>query len=551
VIPRHAIPYLRSHRMRRMLAVAALLTAVSPGALLLSGSRASASATLDVYAVKGGGAGVRVTVQTGYSFVVEPDAMIPRAAATIEADHVDALASPLDPGDSVDALPGVGLPTAEQDIDNGAATPNPLPPPFPGSGSTPPPQFTQTVDSVVSQFASTFNPVLTVPYEHAQAGYPNPAGEPQRSTFPVGSADNVPPDFPDLFGLISAHSSSGSTTAGPGRGIADSGVGSAVSIPALGLSIGRISSHVEVHGGSGGAATSSVVTELHEVELAEPALLGLQLPPLPSGTALLHVGTMVLTATTERAPGTPHATSHTSLEASGVTVAGHSARLDEQGISLDGAPQPLLNGAAQTLVGALNSPTCTPDTPIGVPGLGSVTSQPRMQMGLPTLQSQVTHHGNEATVSMTGPTLCIATTAPIPGTDGQVAATPAVYTITLGSVTSSAYGIAFPAEGVTTLPLLPAMPETGVTGGGGTTVTNTTIDNSVSSTATTPPISPAPTGLRALLARLTGGILSRPAVVTVATLAELVLLATLWLSYRLAAAKPPDDASPASRMDLV
>jgi hypothetical protein len=530
---------LRSTRVRRLLAAAALLTAAAPGALLLSGGSASAGATLDVYAVKGAGAGVRVTVQTGYSFVVEPDAMIPRSAGTIQADHVDALASPLDPGDSVDALPGVGLPTAEQDIQNGAATPNPLPSPIPGSGSTPPPQFTQAVDSVVSTFAATFNPVLTVPYEHAVASYPNPSGQSQRSAFPPGSADSVPPDFPDLFGLISARSSSGSATAGPGSGIADSGVGSAVSIPALGLSIGRISSHVEVHGGGGAAATSSVVTTLHDITLGAPALL--------------HIGTMVLTATTERAPGAPHATSHTSLEASAVTVAGQSARLDEHGISLGGAPQPALNGIAQTLLGQLDSPTCTPDTPIGVPGVGSVTSQPRMQVGLPTLQDRVTHNGNEATVTMTGPTLCIATTAPIPGTNGQVAATPTVYTITLGSVTSSAYGVTFPAGSATTPPLLPALPETGVTPGSGTTVTNTTTIDNAATSQPSPPASGAPSngGPRTLLATLTGGILTRRAVVAVASLAELALLATLWLSYRLAKPAPPHDDSPTTRMDMV
>ena len=51
---------------------------------------------------------------------------------------------------------------------------------------------------------------------------------------------------------------------------------------------------------------------------------------------------------------------------------------------------------------------------------------------------------------------------------------------------------------------------------------------------------------------LTGGILSPKAVITVASFAELALLATLWLSYRLAAAARRAAAlSARDHMDLV
>ena len=529
---------LRTARTRRILAAASALTALAPLALLVGALGAGAAGTLDVYAVKGGAAGVRITVQTGYSFVVEPDAMIPRATAGIEADQVLALASPADPGDSVDSLPGVGLPTAEQDIENGAATPNPLPSPFPVSGSTPPPQFTQAVDSVVSTFASTFNPRHTVPYEHAVAQYPNPSGEAERSTFPVGSADSVPPDLPDLFGLAGVRGSSGWATAAPAHGVADSGVGAAVDIPALGLSIGRISSHVDVRGTT--AAISTAQTMLQDVDVANPAT---------PDTPLLHIGTLVLTVTTQRAPGAPHAVASRSLEASGVTVAGQAARLDENGISVNGSPVSPLNSGVQSLIAGLNSKACAPQ-PTGVPGLDSLTAAPTMQIGLPTLQDQVTHHGNEDSVTMTGPTLCLAGSAPVPNTGG-VAPTPTIYKVTLGDVSSSAYGVSFGAAGTGGGTFLPPLSQT-FGGAGGNTTTETTITNGSSSASANPPQPPtSPGGVRGLVAKLVGGILQPPVVVTVATLAELALLATLWLSYHLARTPPTDDASPATRLDLV
>jgi hypothetical protein len=371
----------------------------------------------------------------------------------------------------------------------------------------------------------------------------------------VGSADNIPPDFPDLFGLISAHSSTGSVSASEGSGVADAGVGSAVSIPALGLRVGRISSHVDVHGGSTGA-TSAVVTTLHDVDLGTPSFPGMSAPQSPPGTSLLHIGTLVLTATTQRQSDAAKATSRSTLEASGVTVAGQAARLDQNGLSMPG-PQTPLTDAANRLISSLYSSQCTPAAPVGVPQLGSLTSVPTLRIGPPTLRNAVTHNGNQAAVSMTGPTLCVATTAPIPG-NGGVAATPTIYTITLGDVTSSAYGVSLPPD-TTSFQLSPALPETGV-GLGGSTLGPDTGGTGAATTGTgagtAPPASqPSHAAPRSLLATLTGGILSRRVVVTLAILVEAALLGTLWSSWLLArSARRRATAaadSPTTRMDLV
>lgn len=555
---------LRSARMRRLLAAAALFLAAAPAASIALPRDAGATPSLDVYAVKASGTAVRVTVQTGYSFIVEPDAMIPRAAASIEADQVSALASPLDPGDSVDALPALGVPTAESDIEQGAQTPFPgqvpapsplnLAIPSPLAGSTPPPQFSAAVDSGVTDFAALFNPTLTATYEHAQASYPTPGSSgPQRATFPPGSADNVPPDLPDIFGLASAHSSSGSATAAPGRGVADAGVGSAVTVPDLGLSIGRTSSHVEVSGDTG-PAIATVVTTLQDIDLRVPTLpsgVALPLPmPLAAGTTLLHIGSLVLTATTERSPGAASATAHTDMEFSGVTVLGHAARIGPDGITLDGSPSPL-NGPIGQLIGGLGSARCTPNPPLGIPNGPSLpVAQPVLSIGPPVRRDQLSHNGNERSASLSGLTICLATVTPVPNASSQpLSPTPTVYTITLGDVASSAYGISLPGEGSLSIGgLPPALPQTGVSipGGGSTTATTPGSPGTPGSPAT-----PGGSGLGRLLATLTGGILNPGVVVTVAILAELALLATLWLSYRLAAAARLPGESPASRMDLV
>jgi hypothetical protein len=553
---------LHTRRARGILAGVAMVAAAAPIAALGIPRPAVAVSALDVYAVQGGASAVRITVQTGYSFVVEPDAMLPRATASILADRVTAVASPLDPGDSVDALPGLGVPTAEQDIQQGVQSPAPnsipapsplnLAIPSPIAGSTMPPQLSQPIVSGVSTVASVVNPTLTAPYAHAVATYPQPGSNgPQQATFPPGSSDNVPPDFPDLLGLISAHSSSGSASASEGSGIADAGVGSAVSIPALGLRIGRTSSHVEVSGATG-PAISRVVTTLHDVDVQVPSLPGGLALPVPAGTTLLHIGSLVLTVTTQRAPGAATATSHTDLEATGVSVLGQAARLDQNGLTVLGSPSPL-NQPAQQLVGMLSSPRCAPNPPIGIPnGPELPASQPVFSIGPPVLHDQLSHGGNERTVSMSGLTLCMATVAPVPNASSNpVSPTPTVYTITLGQASSSAYGISLPADTGTGGTLLPPLPETGVLPGTGGTDTSTT---------TTEPGAPGANAASSggtgagsgggFLARLTGGILSPQVVVAMASLAELAVLLTLWASYRMAAGRRREE-SRNQPMDLV
>jgi hypothetical protein len=410
------------------------------------------------------------------------------------------------------------------------------------------------VDKGVGTFASIFNPTLTAPYMNASAQYPNPTSSgPQRATYPPGSGDNVPPDFPDLLGLITAHSSSGSASAAPGSGMADAGVGSAVTIPALGLSIGRASSHVEVSGNTG-PAISRVVTTLHDIDLRVPAPPGgVALPiPLSAGSELLHIGTLVLTATTERSPGAAQATSQSQLEASGVSVLGQSARLDQNGLTVLGSPS-ALNGPIRQLIQQLSSPKCTPNPPIGVPNGPSLpASQPVFTIGPPVLRNQLTHGGNERSVAMSGLTICMATIVPVPNASSNpVSPTPTIYTITLGNLDSSAYGIALPSDTSSGGTFVPVLPETGVVPGGTDTTTTITTPGSPGSNGAGAGGGNAGGSQQGLVAVLTGGILSPRVVVTMASLAELALLVTLWLSYRRARSLRALDAAAESPMDLV
>ena len=546
-----------TRRSRRLLAAMAAVAAAAP-ALALGLPSPARAAQLDAFSVAGSGAGVRVTVRTGYSFVVEPDAMLPRAAASIAADTVQALASPLDPGDSVDALPGLGVPTAEGDVEystvNGCC-PAPLPAlPLP----SPPPQFGQAVNPLITTYVAPWNPQLTATYEHAQVTYPNPQKPgAQQAGFPVGSNDGAPPDFTDLLGLLSAQSSLGKVSAGPGQGVADAGAGSAVSVPALGLRVGRISSHVDVHGDATGTVSNVSVT-LHDVDLGQPSLPGVSLPQTPAGTSLLHIGALVVQATTQRSAAAAHATSTSSFEATGVTVAGQGARLDQNGLSVNGSPSPL-NAVAEQLVAALNgaSPNgCVVQPPINLPGLGSFTSQPSLHLDPPAVREQLGHGGNEDTVEVNGPTLCIATSAPVPGSNG-FAATPTVYAITLGSLSSNAYGVSFPFDAGGSS-FSPTLTDTGngalgAAAGVDTSTTVTTPGGVSPGGAPSGPPSQAAPG-RVLDAVLSGGILDKPTVVAVAVLAEIALLGTLWSSWLAArgARRHADGGdSPTTRMDLI
>jgi hypothetical protein len=262
-----------------------------------------------------------------------------------------------------------------------------------------------------------------------------------------------------------------------------------------------------------------------------------------------------LQATTQRAPGAAAAVSHTGLEASGVAVMGQGARLDEHGLTLNGSPSPL-NGPLNQLIGMLNTKdSCTPDPPVGVPNLPTLpVSTPVLRVGQPTLSDKLGHHGNERSVSMSGLTICLASITPVPNASSNpVSPTPTIYTITLGNVSSSAYGVSLPADAGLGGQFAPDLSGT-LDGGAGTGAippSTTTAVNPGAGGGTTPAAGSAHGGaFGGLLATLTGGILSPKVVVTVATLAEMALLGTLWLSYRLAAARR-DDESPSTRMDLV
>jgi len=157
-------------------------------------------------------------------------------------------------------------------------------------------------------------------------------------------------------------------------------------------------------------------------------------------------------------------------------------------------------------------------------------------------------------VAMNGPTLCIATTVPIAGSNG-LAVTPTIYTVTLGSLSSAAYGVSFGGDSAGST-FSPNLTDTGTTPVNPAGIDTTTVTGGASASAPGAAPPPAPSShpaARGLFATLTGGILSRRVVVTVALLAEMALLGTLWASWLLArsARRRAVDDSPTTRMDLI
>jgi hypothetical protein len=392
--------------------------------LLSPSARADSTSPFDAANLNGACAAVELTVSTGYSFVVQPDVQMPRAATTLEEGHSDALASPVDPGDSVDALAGLGIPEAEGYIVNGypgAPSPfagqglNKLPAPLNGAGDT--------------LLHNPFNAALTYPYEHAEAGYPNPS-KPGPQTATYAGAPNAAAGDPS--GLFTVNAGSATATAGDGFATADGGAGSAatvsqpavpgvVSLPALGFSVGRSSAHSEAHV-LAGKVTADATCTLHDIEVAVP------------GTSAIHIGAVVATTHAERAVSAPKATASENIEFSGVTVNGQAATLDQNGLTVAGhqvAPQP--------------QPTTLPTPPVTLPqpsGVPVSTTPPTVSVsGSNVTTKQPT--ADEVLLSATGATITITSTTPLPNgvPPTGISSTPTVYTLHIASLSSEAYGL--------------------------------------------------------------------------------------------------------------
>ena len=414
-------------RPLRLIAVAPLLAL----AATTTPVHADSTSAFEAANLTGTCAAVEMTVVSGYQFVVKPDVQVPRATSVVEEGTSEAISSPADPGDSVDGLPALGIPEAEGYLDNGYPG---APSPFAGQGlSTLPHPF----DSVGSTLVSNpFNTTLTYPYEHADAGYPNPES-PGDQTATLG---NLPsPTFTDPSGIIGVDGASGTSKAGNGYAVADAGIGASTavatpaspaavtSLPTVGISVGRVSAH------SASEVLSDRVTQVSTCTLDD---VEINVPGAPQ----IHIGALVATATTQRLLSANGATGSENVEFTGVTVNGKGATIDQRGLTINGHTVPL-------------SPSGSVTPPTSVPCLSGTPC-----VGTPTLALAGTtvarkqRSSNEYAVGATGATLTLTTSAPVPDSitpscpkppncGSPVSNTPVVYNIMLGNVASEAYGL--------------------------------------------------------------------------------------------------------------
>jgi hypothetical protein len=412
-----------------------LVLAAATGLLLLpstTGRAATTTSSFDAVNLRGGCAALELTVATGYSFVVQPDVQLPRATTVVENGSSQAIASPADPGDSVDSLAGLGVPQAEGYIVNGYPA---APSPFAGRGvSSLPKPLNSAGDAIVK---NPFNPTLTYPYEHADAGYPSSTSPGTQTATLAHGPDVTAADPSGFFGI---NAGAAKSVAGDGFAVADGGSGAGAtavaplpppgiaSLSAFGVSAGRVSAHSEAHV-LADRVTHDATCTLHDLDVAVP------------GAATLHVGAVVATVHTERLVTAAHATATESIEFSGVTVNGNGATLDQNGLTVAGH-------RVTTLPAASTPPP--PATLPAVPGPGpTVTTPPRVSLtGTAITQKQPSP--DEAAIAATGATVTIQSTTPIPNAlpPTGVSATPTVYTLHVASLTSESYGLLPSTSGV-------------------------------------------------------------------------------------------------------
>lgn len=535
-------------RARRVLALCAAAVVPMASAAALAAPRARAAdvtppsggGRLDVLNLNGSAAGIQVTVRSGYSFVVEPDARVPRAEASIAADTSTATTSPADPGDSVDQLPGLYVPTATGCLIQAADR---LPPPY---GDT------------AAQILNPVDPALTYQYEHASVQYPNPA--PGQDGLPQTATLGPDVQVSDPSGAVTVDAATGRAFASRGEASARAGAGAAATALPLGLTAGAIASTVTLRGSST-AAVSDAQTTVDDVSLTPPQL------PLPPGIGapLLHIGSLTVSAHAERRAGARTASGATSVEYAGVTFAGEAATLDQTGVHLAGA-QPV---TLQQLAAAFNQlvsvvpPTPPPaPLPLPVPTAGYQIPAPRLTP--PAVSDTVGHGGNEDTASVAGLTFTVASAVPVPTVPGtgpptgcqppspptgapSINPTPATVAVTLGAVSARAYGFGFPAASLSLGPLAGGLGSAPVPpAGSGPAVPPAVTATGGAAPAGAGQAARGESGLESLL--VSGRLLSRPAVVALAAVLETLLLFSLLASYRAARPRPPE---PDPGLDLV
>lgn len=485
--------------MRRLAGALLTLPLLLAGGVLPVRAAGTTASAFDASDARGGCAAVEVTVDTGYSFIVEPDLQLPRATAAIEEGQSQAIASPADPGDSVDALAGLGIPMAEGYMNDGYPG---APPPFNQYGlSKLPAPFNGAGQALVD---NPFNQTLTYPYEHADAGYPNPA-QPGTQTATLDGAPDA--QVTDPTGLFHVDGSPARAVAGETFTSADAGYGVAaqtqapatsapmLTIPSLGISIGRVSAHSAASVGSS-AVSQDAVCELDGIDIAPP------------GAAPLHIGALLARVHTERSVSAATATASHQVEFSGVTYNGQGASLDDSGLTAGGQHVPFTLPPQQQSLPGLQGPTS-----VALNGTTVGSKQP---------------NPDEASVNLTGATIVIKSSAPIPNAipPSGVGFTPVTWTIRLASLGSTTYAVPA-ASALGSLPLGGAGFSGGAFSGGSAGTPATTIPGRST-------VHPGSSGLPAALASVFVDSPLRWMILSAGALLEALLLsgAITWIRRR-------------------
>lgn len=521
---------------RRRLLVASLLSPV----IALSAAAATARAAtvpaipFDAYIASGDASCIELTVNIGgYSFVVEPDVRMPRATATISEGEASALAAPVDPGDSVDALAGLTLPREEGQlaagIDSALAQ---VPLPVPGDPG-----------SSVVQALNPINPSLEFPIEHASAVYPQPGSTADQQATYLGGSNLA---INDPTGLLSLDGTAGSARAAAQSATADAGAGSALSVSLLGLSVGRIAAHAESQVGAS-AVTDDVTCQIGDVTVAPPG----------AGYSL-HISSLSESLHTERALTGRAATSTPTLRLDGITVTQTIAgRTSTTNLSPTGSAVTVPQSLSAVPLPVLPALPLPPPLPTSLPA--SIQS---VGLAGTSTSSALSSRNNEMTSSITAATLTMQTTLAVPttiptgvppcltnpaqlvqcipsllptGPGGglPVTSAPATFTLHLGSLDSTTYGFTAPAP--------PQFAFNGV--GQSAPIEGAPAGGSVGSI----PGKPGTPGTRPVSATLTvpgtPGAIRWP-VVALAGILEALLLTALFLRRRAAARAPiPGEAA--------
>ena len=489
----------------------------------LPGSIVAAPPVLDVTAADATAAAIEVTAQDAYSFVFDPDVQLPRATASIAADRARATASPADPGDQVDALPGTAIPLGEgmavAGVQGAAGrAPQPLPSVF-AAGAT-----------ALGTAFTTLGPATApagVPFEHVVAVYPDPghAGA-SSSTF------GTDPQVADPTGLLALEGAARQASAGPGAAVADAGGGAAVTAAALGFRVGRLASHAESRTFAG-RVVADAWSEVDGLDVGAGALgLSAAVTTVLGGATVLHADVLRTDLHAERTAGAA-ATGHATVSATGVTVLGHAARVDSSGIHVDGAGVELAPVVAA--VNALLDRAATVDRL--VPDGGPTGRDPVVPIGHfagPVSATSTTHSGDQATALAAGLTLTVRATVLVPASTAippppgppQLSPTPVTLQVVLASARVRAYGRTLPPPPVVAAPAAalggtpPHRPDRATAAGGAPTA------GVASVTAPNPaPTAPVPSATGAAVRRAGG--LPAGLVVTVAAAAQLAILGAL------------------------